>query len=332
MLSLWRRCRPALLRSCSPMWWARPSCGRRHPTPWRLPSLVTTSWCPKPLSPRQAPCSSRSVRAISTFSVFTLAQQRRARRLPTAGDNPRRGLAARSGDPESESLCTRERQWNTYGDYLGSAVNRVARLRGVAHGGEIIVSAATAAIVRAALPAGCELVDIGVVELRALDHPELAFVLAGAPTFTQSSGRGSRRGKPRCWPWSGSIAAMPRSVPGSSSPCAPWRPTCPRCSASWAYWTVGRSLWSPANWPGRSGRAMRSVPPGSSRAARPGPCPSRSERVWGSSVAPVPGALPTSIRAFGVTWRHCAIAAIDQHDRSCYSVRACGRTTESESC
>ena len=65
-------------------------------------------------------------------------------------------------------------------DYLGRAVNRVARLRGVAEGGEVIVSAATAVIVRAALPAGCELVDLGAVELRGLEHPEPAFLLAAA--------------------------------------------------------------------------------------------------------------------------------------------------------
>ncbi len=63
------------------------------------------------------------------------------------------------------------------GDYLGPAVNRVARLRGVARGGEIIVSAATAAIVRTALPRGCELVDLGPIELRGLDQPEPALAL-----------------------------------------------------------------------------------------------------------------------------------------------------------
>ena len=66
------------------------------------------------------------------------------------------------------------------GDYLGPAVNRVARLRGIARGGEIIVSAATAGIVRTALPPGCELVDLGPIKLRGLDEPEPALVLAAA--------------------------------------------------------------------------------------------------------------------------------------------------------
>ena len=66
------------------------------------------------------------------------------------------------------------------GDYLGPAVNRVARLRGIARGGEIIVSAATAAIVRTALPRGCELVDLGPIKLRGLDEPEPALALVAS--------------------------------------------------------------------------------------------------------------------------------------------------------
>ena len=87
-------------------------------------------------------------------------------------------MAARSGDPNPSRCAHGRGSGAPDGDCVGPAVNRVARLRGVANGGEIIVSAATAAIVRAALPAGCELVDIGAVELRGLDHPEPAFVLA----------------------------------------------------------------------------------------------------------------------------------------------------------
>jgi predicted ATPase/class 3 adenylate cyclase len=113
----------------------------------------------------------------STFSVFTRASNavRAAHRLQAA-------IGAEAWPPDAVirtrvAVHTGEAVERD-GDYLGPAVNRVARLRGVANGGEIIVSAATAAIVRGALPAGCELVDIGAVELRGLDHPEPAFVLA----------------------------------------------------------------------------------------------------------------------------------------------------------
>jgi DNA-binding NarL/FixJ family response regulator/class 3 adenylate cyclase len=113
----------------------------------------------------------------STFSVFTRASNavRAAHRLQAA-------IRAEAWPPEAVirtriAVHTGEAVERD-GDYLGPAVNRVARLRGVANAGEIIVSAATAAIVRAALPTGSELVDIGAVELRGLDHPEPAYVLA----------------------------------------------------------------------------------------------------------------------------------------------------------
>ena len=131
----------------------------------------------------------------STFSVFTRASNavRAAHRLQAA-------IRAEAWPPEAVirtriAVHTGEAVERD-GDYLGPAVNRVARLRGVANAGEIIVSAATAAIVRAALPTGSELVDIGAVELRGIDHPEPAFVLA-APDLdpverTRAASRDSR--------------------------------------------------------------------------------------------------------------------------------------------
>jgi class 3 adenylate cyclase len=45
------------------------------------------------------------------------------------------------------------------GDYYGSAVNRCARIRGVWHGGQVLLSKATSKLVRCALPLGASLVD-----------------------------------------------------------------------------------------------------------------------------------------------------------------------------
>ena len=64
------------------------------------------------------------------------------------------------------------------GDYFGPAVNRVARLRGVAVGGQVIIGAATATLVRNALPRGCELVDVGTIELRGIAEAEPAWLLS----------------------------------------------------------------------------------------------------------------------------------------------------------
>ena len=58
------------------------------------------------------------------------------------------------------------------GDYFGSAVNRVARLVAIAHGGQTIVSSVTADIVRGELPASIVLRDLGEHRLRDLTQPE----------------------------------------------------------------------------------------------------------------------------------------------------------------
>ena len=60
------------------------------------------------------------------------------------------------------------------GDYFGSAVNRTARLMATAHGGQVVMSAATAALVR---PEGAELRDLGEITLRDLSVPEHVFQL-----------------------------------------------------------------------------------------------------------------------------------------------------------
>ncbi len=58
------------------------------------------------------------------------------------------------------------------GDYYGSEVNRAARMMGVAHGGQVLVSEATAALLRTAPPPGVTLTDMGEHRLRGLAVPE----------------------------------------------------------------------------------------------------------------------------------------------------------------
>jgi predicted ATPase/class 3 adenylate cyclase len=58
------------------------------------------------------------------------------------------------------------------GDYFGAAVNRCARLRAAAHGGQILLSDATRALVGADLPDGAFVRDHGLRPLRDLQQPE----------------------------------------------------------------------------------------------------------------------------------------------------------------
>jgi class 3 adenylate cyclase len=63
------------------------------------------------------------------------------------------------------------------GDYFGRAVNRAARLRSLASGGQILCSGATAELVIDSLPDDVVLADLGVRQLRNLARPEHVFEL-----------------------------------------------------------------------------------------------------------------------------------------------------------
>jgi predicted ATPase/class 3 adenylate cyclase len=63
------------------------------------------------------------------------------------------------------------------GDYYGSVPNRCARLRGIAHGGQVLVSGTTAALVRDALPPDVDLIDLGEHRLRDMDRSEHVYQL-----------------------------------------------------------------------------------------------------------------------------------------------------------
>jgi class 3 adenylate cyclase len=61
------------------------------------------------------------------------------------------------------------------GDYYGAAVNRCARLRAAAHGGQVLLSRATQELVCDQLPPGVGLQDLGECRLRDLSRPERVF-------------------------------------------------------------------------------------------------------------------------------------------------------------
>ncbi len=61
------------------------------------------------------------------------------------------------------------------GDYFGQPVNRVARLEAIAHGGQIVASAAAVGLLEGRVPVGVALADRGEHRLKDLDRPEHVF-------------------------------------------------------------------------------------------------------------------------------------------------------------
>jgi DNA-binding CsgD family transcriptional regulator len=78
------------------------------------------------------------------------------------------------------------------GDYFGPAVNLVARLRSATKGGQILLSAATATIVRKSLPTGCDLADVGLLTLRGIADRVMAWELVGPDLESAATGDSNR--------------------------------------------------------------------------------------------------------------------------------------------
>jgi predicted ATPase/class 3 adenylate cyclase len=68
--------------------------------------------------------------------------------------------------------------------YVGLDVHRAARIGDAGHGGQVLLSGATEALIRHSLPQGVELVDLGEHRLKDIPHPERLFQLSieGLPT------------------------------------------------------------------------------------------------------------------------------------------------------
>ena len=112
----------------------------------------------------------------STLSVFARASDAVAAALalqetlaseawPDGIDLPTR-MALHTGEAELRD-----------GDYYGPTLNRAARLRSLAHGGQILLSRATADLVVDDLPIGVALTDVGGHRLKGLSRPEHVFAL-----------------------------------------------------------------------------------------------------------------------------------------------------------
>jgi LuxR family transcriptional regulator, maltose regulon positive regulatory protein len=102
-----------------------------------------------------------------------LAEAWQASGLP-AGQPLRVRMALHSGAAEARA-----------GDYLGPALNRLARLLAAGHGNQILLSRASAELVADGLSAGVSLRDLGTHELKDLIHPEQIFQLVGPDLPTE---------------------------------------------------------------------------------------------------------------------------------------------------
>jgi predicted ATPase/class 3 adenylate cyclase len=99
----------------------------------------------------------------------------------------RMGLHAGEAEPEGN-------------DYLAAPLNRLARLLGVASGGQILFTEAVQHLVQDDLPMGASLRDLGEVRLRDLERSERIFVLVH-PTLPDDAPRsGVGQGVPRHFP------------------------------------------------------------------------------------------------------------------------------------
>lgn len=65
------------------------------------------------------------------------------------------------------------------GDYFGPALNRVARLLGIGHGGQVLMTHVTADLLRDELPPGIELLDLGEHRLRDIERLEQVVQVIG---------------------------------------------------------------------------------------------------------------------------------------------------------
>ncbi len=155
----------------------------------------------------------------STFSVFDSASAAVA-----AATEAQRRLGAESW-PDTTRIVVRMgihtgEAVQRGRDYYGQTVNRAARVRALAVGGQVLLTSAAAALVEGDLPDGTELRFLRSELLRGTDKPEAIHELvdhrrappATAPTATPvAPPRSPRRSRSRCLACSSAVATSPSS-------------------------------------------------------------------------------------------------------------------------
>lgn len=100
-------------------------------------------------------------RAADAVSAAAQAQRALAEGEWASGSSPRVRMGVHTGDVELSD-----------GEYVGIDVHRAARISSAAHGGQVLLSARSAALVGTALPPGVTLRDLGEHSLKDFDDPE----------------------------------------------------------------------------------------------------------------------------------------------------------------
>lgn len=142
----------------------------------------------------------------SFFAVFARASdavaaacsiQRALYKEPWPGDlTIRVRMAIHTGEAHEESAY----------DYRGIAVNRCARLRALAHGGQVLLSSSVRELARDNLPAGITLRDLGEHQLRDLDRLERVFQVVDPALPTEPPAVRPRRLVPWRWTLGAAVA------------------------------------------------------------------------------------------------------------------------------
>ncbi len=91
------------------------------------------------------------------------------------------------------------------GDYVGTPLNRIARLLSAGHGGQILLSRTTADLLSDALPDGTQMRDLGLRELKDLQRPEHVFQVVA-------------EGLPADFPPLNTLDKIPHNLPSQRTP------------------------------------------------------------------------------------------------------------------
>ena len=166
---------PARWPSCSPTSQGAPGSGRtsrrRWPTPWPRHDAILRDG--DRVGRRHRGQDDRR-RADGGLPDGRRGRRREPRRPARPDRRPTGARPARSTSGWRIHAGDAERRGT---DYFGPTINRTARLMAVGHGGQVLLSAAAAALCADGLPAGASLRDLGEFRLKDLGRPERVFQL-----------------------------------------------------------------------------------------------------------------------------------------------------------